>query len=178
MNVRAHSIRIALTVVFIAVVTVARPAEAAKHIEIGSGSSPSGGARVAVAILHPLSPAVGVTANAEWGQRPWIRGERDRRLGYLGAGTRLRLFPHERIGNYATLGVGIGRLGFPGASSPGEWHAVPWTGLGAEIRLGGQVFLGAEARIEWLRRRGSVDGELPLRIALRLPLGKPAGSGR
>ena len=158
---------------FIALVPVSQTAEAGQHVEIGAGSAPSGGARVAVAIHNSLTPAIGVTANAEWGQRPWIHGEVDRRLAYVGAGTRLRLFPHERIGNYATLGVGVGRLSFPGGSSPGEGHAVPWTGLGVEVRVGGQLHLGAEARIEGLRRRGSGDAELPLRLTLRWPLGKP-----
>ena len=145
------------------------------HLEVGAGTTASGGAKLAASVLHPVSTGIAVTANLEWSQRPWIKGERDsvdRRLAYAGVGARLCLFPNERIGNFATVGLGIGHLSSPGGSRPGAWHAVPWTGLGIEARVGNRLYIGAEARIEWLRRRGAMEGELPLRITARLPLGR------
>jgi hypothetical protein len=145
------------------------------HLEVGAGSTPLGGAKIAVGVLRSLSSSVSAGATIEWSQRPWISGDIpsvDRRLVYAGVGGRFRLFPSDRIGNFATVGLGIGRLSFLGASEPAEWHAVPWTGLGVEARITDRLHVGAEARIEWLRRGNSIDGELPLRITARVPLGR------
>ena len=150
---------------------------AGDSLEVGAGYTSYFGAKLALGVLHEFSPAFGITANLEWSQRPWIidgADSVDRRLAYGGVGGRLRMFPSQRVGAFTTFGLGVGRLSFPGSSTPEEWHAVPWTGLGLEGRIGDHLYVGAEARIEWLRRNGSVDGELPLRITARVPFGAPA----
>jgi hypothetical protein len=143
------------------------------HLEVGAGWTPLG-AKLAVAVLRPLSSSVSASANVEWSQRPWIDDDIDvdRRLAYAGVGGRLRLFPSQRLGTFVTVGLGIGRLTFPGSAAPAEWHAVPWTGIGWEARVTDHLQIGVEARIEWLRRGNAIDGELPLRITARLPLGR------
>jgi hypothetical protein len=145
------------------------------HLEIGAGSTPSGGGKIAVGLLRSLSSSVSASANVEWSQRPWMSGDIrpvDRRLAYAGVGGRFRLLPSERLGAFAAVGLGIGRLSFPGSPAPAEWHAVPWTGIGVEARITDRLHVGAEARIEWLRRGNSIDGELPLRITARVPLSR------
>ena len=166
-----------IAIVITAMVPVFAPerSEAEDQFEVGAGWALSDGLKLAAAVLRPLSSSVSATANVEWSQRSWNSGEgidEDRRLAYAGVGGRFRLFPSERIGTFATAGLGLGRLSFPGGPAPVEWHAVPWTGIGFEARINDRLHIGAEARIEWLRRGNAIDGELPLRITARVPLGK------
>lgn len=157
---------------------VARASETS--IEVATGTGLIRGAGISAAVAREIRPWVSATANAEWGQRPWIWGgsfpdlDVDKRLGYLGGGVRLRLFPKARAANYVTMGLGAGRLSFPGSSMRAEWHMVPWTGIGMEVRLRGGVHVGTEFRIAFLRRDGVLEGEggLPLRVNVRVPLGK------
>jgi hypothetical protein len=153
--------------------------ETSDHVELGAGSVPVWGVSIAAGIVHGLSPVMGLTAHLEWSRRPWITGAAtfDRRLALAGVGARLRLFPHQRFGNYVTAGVGVGHLTFPGEpvpgewpAIPGEWHVVPWTGLGAEARLSDRLSIGAELRLQWFRRAVQTEGELPLQLVVRVPL--------
>lgn len=154
----------------------ARSAETS--LEVATGTGLAGGTGISAAIAREIRPWFSATANAEWGQRPWISGgpfpDVDKRLGYLGAGVRLRVFPKERAANYVTMGVGLGRLSFPGSSDRSEWLLVPWTGIGMEARVLGRVHVGTELRFALLRRDGMLEAEggLPLRVTVRVPLGK------
>ena len=160
-----------------------RPRETS--VELSAGTSPSGGGGVAAALVREIVPWLAATGNAEWGQRPVSTGgpfpDVDRRLAYVGAGARLRLFPHSVLGNYLTTGLGLGRLSHPGANAPADWQVLPWTGIGVEVRVHGRVHVGAEFRVAWIRLDGSAEGDggLPLRINVRIPVGKsrPSGDG-
>jgi hypothetical protein len=157
---------------------LARTPQTTLEVATGTGLL-GGGAGLSASVAREIRPWFSATGNAEWGQRRWIWGDDsfsdvDKRLGYLGGGVRLRLFPKTAMANFLTMGVGAGRLSFPGSSERAEWHLVPWTGIGTEVRLRGGVHVGTEFRVLWLRRNGVLEGEgaLPLRVNVRVPLGK------